>query len=266
MRYGYCLDLDLINSPIFEAVRAAGFDYIETQLTKLLNLPPDQYKKVLTRLAEAGLPCRAAMMIFPYDMPLVSEARDLAAIEAHARKTLAIAGALGCETVVFGHGGTRRVPEGMAYAYARERLIDVLRLLARLAAPYNLKIAVEPLCDTDMIVSFPEAAALAAECGGAVGALFDLYHGAALGQSPMDIAAAPEKAFHLHIACPGSRTVPLESDDQGPYIAFAEAAKAIGYHGKLSIEAGVPEGVDPMRAIPEALRVARKYFSQENLS
>jgi len=263
MRFGYCLDLShILNEDlIFEAVREAGFDYIETQLTKLLELPRTQYKEALARLAGAALPCRAAMMIFPYGMPLVGEERNLDIIEAHAAKTLAIAGELGCETLVFGHGGTRRVPEGMTYEITQQRLIDVLRILDRLAAPYSLKIAVEPLCDTDMLVSFPEAAALAARCGSAVGALYDLYHGAALGQSPMDITKMPGKVFHLHIACPGGRTVPAETDDQAPYRAFAEAAKLAGYNGKLSIEAGVPEGADPARAIAGALGVVRKCFS-----
>ena len=263
MRFGYCIDANsiLTGDPIFGAVRAAGFDYIETQLTKLLNLPRSQYEEVIARLAWAGLPCRAAMMIFPYDIPLVGEDRDLAAIEAHVEKTIAIAADLGCETLVFGHGGTRRVPAGMTYEATRQRLIDVLQILNRLAASYNLKIAVEPLSDTDMLVSYPEAAALTAQCGDTVGALFDLYHGAALGQSPTDITLAPERLFHLHIACPGSRTVPLEGDDQSPYQAFAETAKLVGYDNKLSVEAGVPAGADPVQAIAGALRVLRNYFS-----
>jgi len=263
MRFGYCIDVSsiLTGDPIFEAVRAAGFDYIETQLTRLLNLPRSQYEEVIARLAQAGLPCRAAMMIFPYGMPLIGEDRDLAAIEEHAKKTIAIAADLGCETLVFGHGGTRRVPESMTYETTQQRLTDVLQILDRLAAPHSLKIAVEPLCDTDMLVSYPEAAALAARCGDTVGALFDLYHGAALGQSPADITLAPEKLFHLHIACPGSRTVPLEGDDQSPYQAFAAAAKLTGYDNKLSVEAGIPEGADPALAIAGALGIVRKCFS-----
>jgi len=263
MRFGYCLDLsDLLHdTPIFGAVRAAGYDYIETQLTKLLALPPPEYADVKRRLERANLPCRAAMMVFPYDMPLVGEGRDLHAIAEHAGRTLAVAADLGCETVVFGHGGTRRVPAGMSYETTRERLIGVLRILDALAAEQNLKIAVEPLCDTDMIVSYPEAAALAEVCGPATGALFDLYHAAALGQCPMDITLAPERLFHLHIACPGSRHLPADSDGQAPYEAFAEAAKMIGYDDKLSVEAGVPEGADPAAAIAAALRVVQKYFS-----
>jgi len=263
MRFGYCLDLSHIlrGDEIFQAVRAAGYDYIETQLTKLLALSPAEYGGVKRRLAGAGLPCSAAMMIFPYDMPLVSEDRDLGALEEHAKRTLDVAADLGCETVVFGHGGTRRVPAGMDYETTHARLIDVLRMLDGMAAGLGLKIAVEPLCDTDMIVSYPEAAALARDCGPSVGALFDLYHGAALGQSPMDITLAPERLFHLHIACPGSRHLPAETGDGALYGAFAATARQCGYDGKLSVEAGVPEGADVFAAVAGALGVVRGQFT-----
>jgi len=269
MQFGYCVDLTFLlrheprGEEIFAGVLAAGYDYIETQLTNLLSLSSVVYSNFKRRLAEANVPCRAGMMIFPYSMPLVGADRNLSAIEEHAKKTLALAAEIGCELLVFGHGGTRRVPEGGSYEVTRGRLIDVLQLLDRLAAPYNLRIAVEPLCDTNMAVSFPEAAALARDCGDRVGGVFDLYHAAALGQSPADITLSPEKLFHLHIACPGSRTVPALTDDQSPYEAFAEAARATGYDGKISVEAGVPEGANIAQAVAEALRITKKYFSQE---
>ena len=242
---------------VFERVLAAGYDYVETQLTKLLALPPARYEAFKRQLRVAGVPCRAGMMIFPYSMPLVDESRDLRAIEEHAKRTLALAADLGCEVVVFGHGGARAVPGGMDYDEARRRLVDVLRLLAGLARENRLRIAIEHLCDTNMIVSYPQAAALAAECGDNIGAVFDLYHAAALGQSPADITLAPEKLFHLHIARPGTRASPRESDNYG---AFADAVKRCGYDQRLSVEAGIPGGMDAAGAVAEALRVLRRCF------
>ena len=267
MRFGYCVNAnfllaeDLRGREIFEGVLAAGYDYIETQLTRLLELSPAQYGGFKKRLADAGAPCRAGMMIFPYDMPLVGGDRDLLAVEEHAKRTLCLAADLGCEVAVFGHGGARAVPGGMDYETAYSRLADVLRLLGSLAAPYGMKLAVEPLCDTDMIISYPEAAALAEECGAGVGAVFDLYHAEALGQAPADILLSPEKLFHLHIACPGGRTVPAEMDDGSAYAAFAAAAKQCGYDDKLSVEAGIPDGADAAEAAANALGVLRRYFS-----
>jgi len=263
MRFGYFVDAQFLleddprGREIFEGVLAAGYDYIETQLTKLLGLSPAAYEAFKGRLAQAGVPCRAGMMIFPYSMPLVGDGRDMRVIEEHAKRTLALAADLGCEVVVFGHGGARAVPAGMGYEEARGRLIDVLRVLAGLARENHLRIAIEPLCDTNMIVSFPEAAALAQECGGNVGAVFDLYHAAALGQTPEDILAAPERLFHLHIACPGTRETPRESDDYG---AFIQAVKRCGYEGMISVEAGVPVGAGIAGAVDEALRVVRGAF------
>ena len=267
MEFGYCIDnrFLLADDPrgreIFESVLAAGYDYIETQLTRLLALSPAGYAGFKQRLAGTGVPCRVGMMLFPYDMPLVGEERDLAVIAAHAERTLSIAADLGCELIVFGHGGTRAVPEGMDYARAQSRLLGVLRLLGGLARPRGLKIAVEPLCDTNMITSFPQAAEIARQCGPATGAVFDLYHAAALGQSPGDIARSPEKLFHLHIANPTGRTVPADTDDGSCYETFAAAARHCGYDGKLSVEAGIPEGINVKEAVAGALRIIRKYFS-----
>ncbi|MDR2686340.1 MAG: sugar phosphate isomerase/epimerase [Oscillospiraceae bacterium] len=267
MRFGYCVNANFLlagdprGREIFEGVLAAGYDYIETQLSRLLELPPAQYGGFKKRLADAGAPCRAGMMLFPYTMPLVGHGRDLRAVGEHAKRTLHLAADLGCEVAVFGHGDTRRVPGGMDYETARRRLADVLRLLGSLAAPYGMKIAVEPLCDTDMIVSYPEAAALAGECGDGVGAVFDLYHAAALGQAPADILLSPEKLFHLHIACPGGRTAPAETDDGSAYAAFAAAAKRCGYDNTLSVEAGIPDGAHAAEAAADALGVIRRYFS-----
>jgi len=165
--------------------------------------------------------------------------------------------------VVFGHGLTRSVPEDESPELARQQLLDILRAVDPLAASYNLKIAIEPLCqrETNLINSFPEAVAFAMECGQSTGAVFDLYHGAAEGQSPMDITRSPEKLFHLHIACPPRRTVPSDADDGSPYAAFAEAVKKCGYDDKLSVEANVPEGADAAATIAGALRVLRRYFA-----
>jgi len=254
----FIADGDLRGREIFEGIVAAGYDYIETQLTFLLDFNPQQMVELRQRLAE--LPCRAGMMIFPYSMPLVDETRDLHVIEEHAKRTLSLAAELGCEHVVFGHGGTRRVPEGIAYDETRARLLDVLRILAKLAQANHLKIAIEPLCDTNMIVSYPQAARLAAECGPTMGAVFDLYHAAALGQGPADITLAPEQLFHLHIAQPGTRNIPAQTDDQNCYEAFACAARQCGYDNKLSVEAGVPDGVNVKEAVVETLRVLHQHF------
>jgi len=260
MRYGYCASSYFMGADdprgreIFEAVLAAGYDYVETQLTMLLDLSPERYREFKRMLT---VPCKVAMMIFPYSMPLVSEDRDLRAVTEHAKKTLAIAEDLGCELLVFGHGGTRAVPEGMAYDLAYRRLVEILQLLGSLSA---IKIAVEPLCDTNMITSYPEAAKLARDCGESVGAVFDLYHSAMLGQTPADILQAPDKLFHLHIANPTGRALPAQGDD---YAAFADAAKQCNYNKRISVEANLLPEANAARAITEALHVTRNYFSEE---
>jgi len=268
MRFGYCLDLSFLfngnprGQEIFDGVLAAGYDYIKTQMTNLLSLSAAQYSDFKRQLADAGTPCRAGMMIFPYDMPLVGDQRNLHAIMEHARRVMPIAADQGCELLVFGHGGTRRAPEGSRRDTIRRQLIDILQLLDQLTASYSIKLAIEPLCaaDTNFINSLPEAAALAAHCGLNTGTVFDLYHSAAEGQRPTDISLAQEKLFHLHVAHPRGRTVPADTDDDSCYKAFAKAIQQCGYNDKMSVEAGVPDGVGAARAVADSLRIIREFF------
>ena len=269
MQFGYCVNLNFLlnhdprGEEVFAGVLAVGYDYVETQLTNLLALPAEKYEGFKRRLAEAGVPCRAGMMIFPYGMPLVSDERDLRAIEEHAGRVMPIAQDMGCELLVFGHGGTRRVPEGMTREATRRRLLDVLELLDKMTAARGIRLAIEPLCaqDTDFINSLPEALDIARASVPNTGAVFDLYHAAAEGQTPADLALAGDRLFHLHIANPNGRIVPAEADDGGCYRAFAEAVRQCGYDGRMSVEAGIPDGVDVAGAVAGALRIVRHYFA-----
>ena len=267
MRFGYCLNLNfLLNDDsrgreIFGGVLAAGYDYVETQLTNLLYLSAAQYNDFKKRLEDAGTPCRAGMMLFPYTLPLVGNERDLYAIMEHAKRVMPIAADLGCELIVFGHGDTRAVPDGMPRGTVRRQLIDILQLVSALAAAYGIRLAIEPLSDTNFINSLPEAVDIAAECGKNTGAVFDLFHSAADGQAPSDITLFPDKLFHLHVAYPEGRTVPADTDDGSCYKAFAEAIRQCGYDGKMSVEAGVPEGADAAKAVADSLRIIRQYFN-----
>ena len=268
MRYGYCANLNfmLTDDPrgrkIFEGVLAAGYDYLETQLTSLLNFSPPQYAEIKSRLSDTGVPCRVNMLLFPGDMPLVGNDRNLGAMLEHVKRVLPIAADLGSELIVFGHGGTRCLTDGLSHETVRRQIIDALQMINPLAASYNLKIAIEPFCskETDMITSFDEAVSIARECGHATGALLDLYHCITEGQSPNDITKAPDKLFHLHIAYPPTRTIPSENDDGADYIAFADAVKSIGYNNTLSIEAAVPENADISATIAGGLKKLRELF------
>ena len=269
MRFGYCANLNFMiaddprGKDIFDGILAAGYDYLETQLSNLLLLSPAQYAEFKSRLADAGVPCRANLLLFPGNMPLVGRDRSLHAMIEHVKRVLPIAADLGSELVVFGNGGTRNIPEGMTGEAVRRQLTDALQMVNPLAASYNLKIAIEPLCrrETNMINSFPEAVSIANECGHATGALFDLYHAATEGQSPDDILSAPDKLVHLHIAYPPTRTVPCGADDKTDYNALAQAVKACGYDNKVSIEAAVPDGQDVAASIASALTTLRHIFA-----
>lgn len=267
MEFGYCANLNFMfkddeqSRVLFDAVLKAKYEYIELPLSVMLNLSDSQYKDLKIRLSDAGVPCRANFLLFPHSLPLVGPERNLMAIQEHAKRVLAIAADLGSEVVVFGNGSSRRVREGMNETEVRKQIMDILNTVEPIASQYNIRIALEPLCkkETNMITSFSEAAEMAQLSGKYIGAVFDLYHAIAEGQSPEDITKYPDKLFHLHIAYPYGRTVPSPQDDPTYYIALARAIKACGYNKRLSIEAVTPED-NVVYALKNALQLLREIF------
>ena len=273
MQFGYCANLnfllngDEISRRIFYAVLDAGYDYIETPLSAFLLLTPEQRKKFDADLRSANVPCRANFLLFPHDMPLVGEQLNLADIAAHAEKVLPIAAELGSGNVIFGNGGSRRVQEGMDREKVYAQLVQVLKAVAPAAERYNINIAIEPLCqkETNMINSFEQGAAMAREVGSSrVGTVLDWYHAASDNQDPAIAIKDLTQLFHLHIANPKGRTAPATADDFALYAPFVQAIKIAGYTGRISVEAGIPEGADISMSVKDALLALKKMFDMVN--
>lgn len=268
MKIGYCANVNFLlngdeqSRAVFDAVLKTGYDYIEMPLSTMLNLTTEQYFWLKRRLDDAGVPCRANFLLFPHDLQLVGEGRDLKKIVEHAKKALPIAADLGSKKVVFGNGGSRRVKEGMQAETVRQELVEILQAVEPVAAENGVVIALEPLCsrETNMVNSFLEAAQMTRQAGDHVGAVCDLYHVITDGQSPDEILKAPRELVHMHIAYPSGRTVPSYQDDRSDYLRLKSAAQACGYNGTLSIEAGQP-AEKVWDTISEAYRLLREIFA-----
>jgi sugar phosphate isomerase/epimerase len=269
MEFGYCANLNFLlngdeaSRKVFYSVLDAGYDYIETPLSAFLQISPKQRAELEADMKSAGVFCRANFLLFPHDLPLVGEKLNLADIKSHVEKVLPIAAEIGSGNVIFGNGGSRRVQEGMNRADVRSQLVDILKTAAPVAERYGVNIAVEPLCqkETNIINSYEEGAELAREVGSSrIGTVMDWYHVAADGQSPVIAERDLPYLFHLHIANPEGRIPPKPSDDPKLYAAFVEAIKATGYDGRLSVEAGIPEGADISSCVKDALVALRKMF------
>lgn len=262
MRFGYCLGLNFLNGDfeVFNAVSEAGFDYVELPLSALSALQPREFAELEKALS--AIPCKACNLFFPREITLVGPGMDVPGITAYLERMLPVAASLGIETLVFGNGGARKIPDGATRDSVWANLRTIAELMEEHAGKAGVTIAVEPLntTETDIINSYGEAVELTTGLTH-VAAMVDSYHVAMEKQNFDDMLKAPEKLAHLHTAFPIGRYVPSPADDMTQYADFVSAVKQAGYNGKLSIEGGLRSSEGNRRKeIADALAVLQKMF------
>ncbi|MCL2363987.1 MAG: sugar phosphate isomerase/epimerase [Defluviitaleaceae bacterium] len=233
MKFGHCTKIDFDK---IRAIAAAGFDYIELEFAELA-----QYESVPALknvLREAQILCLSCNVFFVPTIKLVGRDRDVTGIEAYLSRMVPLAAELGVETLVFGNGRARCVPEGESPGEIYKHLRDIVERMETYAARNDLKIAVEPLnhTETDMILSYGEAVALT-EGLTHVGAMVDSYHVLCNHQDYADVATNPQRLFHVHTAYSLERLAPTPADDPAEYVPLVQVLHQANYNGKISLEA-----------------------------
>ncbi|MCL1878929.1 MAG: sugar phosphate isomerase/epimerase [Defluviitaleaceae bacterium] len=264
MRYGYCMDLKFLNGDeedraLFEAVVEAGFDYIELPFSELSALSRDEIADLKKELRT--IPCLACNLFFPPGIKIVGPGMAANEVMSYLERMMPLAAGLGIETLVFGNGGARKIPEGAT----RESIWANLRLIAELMDVYavqnNIKISVEPLnsTETNIINSYGEAVELTFGLKN-VGTMIDSYHVAMENQTYEDVAKYPAHMWHLHTAYPTGRLVPSPDDPAGTYDEFVQTVKKSGYNNKISIEGALKNPADVKKEVAAGLEVLRGWF------
>jgi sugar phosphate isomerase/epimerase len=251
---GVCLDPDR-----FEAAQAAGFDYVETNASRVAALTDDGFEKLAAQVAKLRIPVAASMSFIPGSIKLTGPETDPAKQMAYVTSTLGRLNRLGVKVVVFGSGGARRVPEGFSKDEAFTQLVDFCRRIAPVAREHGITVVVEPLRrqETNIINTAREGLALVrAVDRPEIKLLVDYYHLAEEGENADIIAEAGPLLAHTHIANPKGRIFPL-SLDESPYGGFFSNLCKIGYAGRLSIEASTKDFASEAPQSLALLRSAR---------
>lgn len=216
-------------------------DFIEENVQSFL-VPlqsGDVFAANLDRALVCGKPIMAANCFLPGNLPCVGPTVDLPAILGYAEVAFHRAAQTGIERIVFGSGGSRRIPEGFAAERAREQFISLLARLAPIAARNSLQVVVEPLNpgECNFITTVREGAAVVREVAHpAVRLLADLYHMARADETAEDLAAVVDLVTHVHIAEKAERTAPGVAGDD--FRAFFEVLQAAGFDHGMSLECG----------------------------
>ena len=237
MRFGICTTAK--NNATF--ISTSSVDFVEENVQGFLV--PLQSEQVFAANLEAALVCgkplTAANCFLPGNLPCVGPAVDLPAIMAYAEVAFYRAAQTGIQRIVFGSGGSRRIPDGFAHARASEQFTALLRDLAPLAARNSLQVVVEPLNagECNFINSVREGAEIVRAVNHpSIRLLADLYHMARADETPEDLAAVADLLAHVHVAEKAERTAPgVAGDDFRPWFKVLQAA---GYKHQVSIECG----------------------------
>ena len=252
MQFGVCGGVEM-------AARAAeaGFDYFESRVADVLCPQSEDtaFRAALKKAQSAAIPCKALNCFVPGDLKITGLSADPAALRDYVETTCTRAAGAGVETIVFGSGGARRIPEGFDRDRAWEQLLDFCGLAADAAHGLGVTIVVEPLSrdDCNVLTSVAECARLVRAIDRPeLRLLVDSYHFMRDDDSLDDLAAAGELLAHVHTATVPGRFAPgAEACDLAPFFRTLGDA---GYDGRVSIEGRIE---DPAAQLPVALKTLR---------
>ncbi len=231
MRIGICTDLKNVK-------RAAelGYDYVEVKLSAAVNMDATEFEALAKEADEAPIHVEKACILLPKTMRVIGPEYDEKALDEYLEKAFQRMKRLGADTVSFGSGKCRAVPEGMDAEEGFKSLVAVTRHIGDVASRYSIRIAVEPLNrgETNLVTTVKDGDRLVREVAHPwVGLLADAFH-MRKEEEPMSVIASVVPLWHAHIATKDGRGFPTVSEETKE---FMDALAASGYKGDLSIEA-----------------------------
>jgi D-psicose/D-tagatose/L-ribulose 3-epimerase len=251
---GYCTD-DL------EKAKKAGFDYVELPVRSFANLSDEDFAKLVDRHKAAGIPTPVGNLFLPGDLKVVGPEIDKAAQMAYVGRAFDRAARLGLKVIVFGSGGSRKIPDGFSKDEAWKQLVDFAKRIAPEAKKRKIVVAVEPLRrqETNTINTAAEGLAWVQAVGHPNFQLMvDFYHLASEKEDPAILVKARKELRHIHIANPNGRVFP-QSPDEYDYSGFFDNLRKIKYRGGISVEG---RARDFEADAPKALTLLRSAWKE----
>jgi sugar phosphate isomerase/epimerase len=235
-------------------------EYIEGTVAGVLCPLADdgEFEKARTAAVAAALPVEAVNCFIPADMKTTGPDVDISRLDTYVLTACKRAAKTRVRVIVFGSGGSRKVPDGLDRLAATRQLVTHLKRWGPIAGMNGLTIVLESLHkgETNLVNTVEEAAAIVREVNHPnVRLIADTYHMATEGESPDVIILNADLLAHVHCAEKAGRG-PLGAvgEDHRPYFA---ALKRAGYKGRISIEANFK---DFAAQLPEAVAELRKQI------
>jgi sugar phosphate isomerase/epimerase len=217
-------------------VHKAGFDFIECTVVSLMPENDSDFEEILKKVQDSPIPVKACNVLLPGGLKIVGETVDQDAIKEYISTALPRVKQIGADTVVFGSGGARTLPEGFSRVKGEEQILQFLNLAADYAEPLGITIVIEPLNrkESNILNSVPEAVEFAKRVNRkGIQALADFYHMDEENEPLENIVTSKEYVKHIHVA-DTDRLAP--GTGEYPYTEFVDCLKQANYDGRISIE------------------------------
>lgn len=219
--------------------KAAGAKYIEPGVRTLMvpTKSEAEFQKNLAVLRASGLSAPVCNSFISGAIKSVGPDHVKADVLAYAEIAFRRAKIAGVKQIVYGSGGSRRIPEGFSRETAKAQFIELLTDMAPLAQKYGVELCLEPLRSQECnFINSPSEAAEILDVVNHPSAMMvcDYYHVTQEGRGIEEVYAARKYITHTHIAENEGRRPPgTHGDDFKP---FLNALRKIGFTGNISLE------------------------------
>jgi sugar phosphate isomerase/epimerase len=243
-----------------EAVKGAGFDYVELGLGVLVKQSDEDFERLKRRARELRLPTPTGIMDLPKGVPVTGPHADPGKQLEVVKAYLARARALGMKTVLYAATEARTIPEGFPRDKAFEQLVAAARSAADEARRHGITLVIEPIAPpkTNFINSLAEALSVVKAVKRPNFKLcVDLYHMTAAGEGPTAVLAAAGHIGHAQIARPRTKEFPLDAKEYD-YAGLFSALRRAGYRGPVTIDVPRAKRGDFAAQAPVSLALVRR--------
>ena len=252
------MELGLCANPGFGPVAAAaGFSFLELHVQNDLKTLEDEaaFVPVLAEIRASPVPCPVANCFVPGSLKITGPDVNMTALEQYVTVAFERAERAGIDTIVFGSGGARRIPDGFSRDIAWQQLVEFGKMIGPVAQRHGVTVVVEPLNqgECNVLTSVEESGRYVTDVDHPnVRLLVDAYHWLTDDNDAGAIVAYGPLLRHVHMAASPSRAAP--GLDDCDFSAFFHALKEAGYDGRISIESKWEDKAGQAAAARQALQ------------
>ena len=217
-----------------------GYRSIVESVGKLISprtITDDQFEANLLKISKLRVPLYAFNIFIPGELKVVGPDINEELVLKYVEGVFQRARKAKVNRIIWGSGGSRRVPDGFDVEKAKQQFAAIALKIADLASRYDITIALENLnsTETNFITTVEEALSIVRKVNHKnLRLCVDVYHMLKEGESPEIIEKTKGYVIYCEVAEKDGRTPPgVQGEDFKPYFS---ALKKIGYTDRIMIE------------------------------